>query len=457
MNSWKKYTLAAVLALLALVAVALPWYSSRTLAAELKAFEQGSRQGDLVVNKLTHNPGLFTSSGSVEFQLRDSCATDAAQQPSSFSVDYVVSHLPSTHGVLQFEWSVLPLGSTAADIEKVIGPGKKISGTGALGYGGLMKAEMDLPELNFTNNGVAFQVTPSKGSLSADKTAAHFIWNLQRFVARGNGDALDVKELGLNIDLKDRNLGTGAIVLDVGGVSTASVSIEGLQVRSDTTEEKDRLSSKVSQSVRVLNVMGQSLKDLALEASVTGLHTPSVRTLLEIGKASCGFSNMTAEESQKVRKATETLLTSGMSLGIPTLKGSSEGGQVSANLVLELMPSKDNTIALEKSLRSSGQLSITGTLLNQGQIQMALSTGFATKTAEGLKASYSYQDGLLKVSDKTLDGGMVKTALAQADRQINGFLNPQKAPVSSPIEQEVEEPSPPAAAAAPAPAAAPAQ
>ena len=456
MTSLKNYVLAAVLGLLAVVALAVPWYSSRTLDAELKAYADSARQGDLVVRKLSHQAGLFTSSGNIEFQLRDSCAADSAQDPSSFSVEYVVSHLPSPQGIFQFEWSVLPQGNTAAAIEKVIGPGKKLSGTGALGYGGLLKADMDVPELNFSHEGVAFQITPSKGTLRADKTAAQFVWNLQRFVARGNGDALDVKNLSLNMDLKDHALGTGTIVLDIGGISTASVSMEGLQLRSETTESKDRLDSKVSESVRVLNVMGQSLKDLALEASVTGLHAPSVRTLLEIGKATCGFGNMTADESQKVRKAVETMLTSGMSVGIPTLKGSGEGGQVSANMVLELLPSSDGTIALEKHLRSSGALSITGTLLNQGQTEMALATGFASKVPDGLKASYSYQDGLLTISNKTLDGGAVKTALAQADRMIHGFLHPEKKAAASALEELIEEADMPAAAAA-APAAAPAQ
>lgn len=456
MTSFKKYLIAAVLGLLTLVAFAVPWYSSRTLDAELKTFAGGLRQGDLVLNKLTHDAGLFKSSGRMEFQLRDSCETNSAQDPSAFAVEYVVSHLPSAHGWMQFEWSVLPQGNTAAAIEKVIGPGKKLSGTGALGFGGLVKAELDVPELNFSNKGVAFQITPSKGSLSADKTAAQFVWNLQRFVARGHGDALDMQNLSLNMDLKDRTLGTGTIVLDIGGMSTASVSMEGLQVRSQTTESKDRLDSKVSESVRVLNVMGQSLKDLALEASVTGLHAPSVRTLLEIGKATCGFGNMTADESQKVRKAVETMLTSGMSVGIPTLKGSGDGGQISANMVLELLPSSNGTIALEKHLRSSGQLSITGTLLNQGQIEMALATGFASKVPDGLKASYAYQDGLLKVSDKTLDGAAVKAALAQADRQINSFLHPEKSVAASPLEELVQETEMPGAMA-PAPAAAPAQ
>jgi len=60
---------------------------------------------------------------------------------------------------------------------------------------------------------------------------------------------------------------------------------------------------------------------------------------------------MTADESQQVRKAVETLLTSGMSIGIPALKGSGEGGQVSASLMVELLPASDGKIALEKYLR----------------------------------------------------------------------------------------------------------
>jgi hypothetical protein len=135
--------------------------------------------------------------------------------------------------------------------------------------------------------------------------------------------------------------------------------------------------------VKVLKVAGQSLNDLVLEASIGGLHSPSVRALLEIGKASCGFNNMTADESQRVRKAVETLLTSGMSIGIPALKGSGEGGQVSASLMLELMPASDGKITLEKHLRSSGQLTITGTLLNPSQIDMALTSGFAEKVPGG--------------------------------------------------------------------------
>ena len=439
MTSLKQWAVAAVLGLLALAGLALPWYSSRTLDTELKAFAEASRKGDLVVHKLTHEAGLFKSSGTIEFQLRDSCEAAANQDPSSFSVSYSVSHLPSTRGVMQFEWALLPQGNADAALEKVIGQGKKLGGTGALGYSGLVKAEMDVPEMNFNNEGVNFQITASKGSLTADTKAAQFIWNLSSFVARGKGDALDMKGLSLNMDLKDRNLGTGTIALGVDGISTASVSIQGLLVRSETTEDKDRLSSKVTESVKVLKVMGQSLNDLVLEASIGGLHAPSVRSLVEIGKASCGFRNMTADESQKVRKAVETLLTSGMSIGIPALKGSGEGGQVSASLMLELMPASDGKIALEKYLRSSGQLTVTGTLLNPAQIDMALTSGFAEKVPGGVKAAYSYQDGLLKISDKTLDAGMVKNALSQVDKAIEDFLHPKAAPARAPAEEEMVE------------------
>ncbi len=434
MTSLKHFILAGVLGTLGVAGLVVPWYSSRTLDTELNAFANGARTGDLVVHKFVHQSGLFNSSGTMEFRLRDSCEVDTEQDPASFSVQYTVSHLPSIRGVMQFEWSLLPQGLTLATIEEIIGPGTKLSGTGAIGFDGLLDMNLDLPELNFSNNGVTFQVTPSKGSLIANSTAIQFVWSLSRFVARGKGEALDMKGLSLNMDLKDRNLGTGTIFLGVESISTSSLSIEGLQVRSETTEIKDQLSSKVSESIKVFKFMGQSMNDLELEASVTGLHAPSVRSLVEIGQVSCGFKNMTADESQKVRKVMETLLTTGMSIGIPTVKGSGADGRVSANLMVELMPASDGTIALEKNLRSSGQLVITGNLLNPGQVDMALATGYADKIPGGLKAAFSYQDGLLKMSDKTLDAGLVKSALAQADKAIENFLHPRVAPARAEAE-----------------------
>ena len=63
---------------------------------------------------------------------------------------------------------------------------------------------------------------------------------------------------------------------------------------------------------------------------------------------------------------------------------------------------------------------------------------------------------MLTISNKTLDGGAVKTALAQADRVLHGFLHPEKKAAASALEELMEEADMPAAAA-PAPAAAPAQ
>ena len=437
MTSLKRFILAGVLGTLGLAGLVVPWYSSRTLDTEIKAFADGARTGDLVVHKFEHRSGLFKSSGMMEFRLRDSCEVDTEQDPASFSVQYTVSHIPSIRSVMQIDWSLLPQGQTLATIEKIIGPGAKLSGTGALGFNGLLEMNLDLPELNFSDNGVTFQITPSKGSLTTNSTATQFIWSLSRFVARGKGEALDMKGLSLNMDLKDRNLGTGTISLGVESISTSSLSIEGLLVRSETTEIKDKLSSKVSESIKVFKFMDQIMSDLELEASVTGLHAPSVRSLVEIGKVSCGFKNMTTDESQMVRKVVKTLLTTGMSIGIPSVKGSGADGRVSANLMVELMPASDGTIALEKYLRSSGQIVITGTLLNPGQVDMALATGYAEKIPGGLKAAFSYQDGLLKMSDKTLDAGLVKSALAQADKAIENFLNPRVAPAR--VEAEVSD------------------
>ena len=60
MNRTFKLTAIGSVALLALGALALPWYSSYTVHAELKALAGQARQGDVELSKLAHEAGLFS-------------------------------------------------------------------------------------------------------------------------------------------------------------------------------------------------------------------------------------------------------------------------------------------------------------------------------------------------------------------------------------------------------------
>ena len=333
-----------------------------------------------------------------------------------------------------------------------------MSGKGAITYAGLVQTSMALPEINFARGSEKIQVTPSQGSLAIGKTALQFDWTIERAVMRGNGQALEMKQTSLVLDLSNRAVGTGSIAFGVESLSTGQLSLEGLRISSDTRETGDRLNSNITQSIRSAQFMGQSLKDLKIEAAIKGLHTQSVRTLTTLFGESCGIDNMTADEHKQVRAAVKTLLTSGLSFGIPALKGSSQSGGIDGNMEVALLPAKGDNISLATQLKSTGQLTLTGSVVTPEQKQTALTTGFVREVAGGLQASYDYSAGLLKVSGKALDAGIFQTALAKADEAINVFLS-SNSPESSPkpaIKAEEKEEVIIEETAAPAPAVAPA-
>jgi len=121
-------------------------------------------------------------------------------------------------------------------------------------------------------------------------------------------------------------------------MSTTDVTLQGLRVSSETTERGDRLDSRVTESVRSAQFLGQNLKDLVLEAEVKGLHTASVQTLSKVFSESCGLQNATADEKLQMRTALKKLLLAGFSVGIPKLQGSGNEGGLDGNLVLTLAP-----------------------------------------------------------------------------------------------------------------------
>ena len=446
MNRTFKLTAIGSAAVLALGALALPWYSSYTVHAELKALAGQARQGDVELSKLVHEAGLFSSRGSVELSLRSKCAADEDQPPVALNLDYTVNHVPSLTGLNRFEWKATPLGEVGQALGSLLGTG--LSGQGSVTYAGLVQTDMGLPEISFARGGESIQVTPSKGRLAVGKTALQFDWLVERAVVRGRGNALEMKQIKLMLDLQNRSMGTGIANFGVDSVSAGMFSLQGFQVSSETTETGGRLNSKITESLRSAEFMGQSLKDMRLEAVVNGLHTPSVQTLTTLFSESCGFQNMTRDEHQQARVAVKALLTSGLSFGITALKGSSQSGGIDGNFLVELQPFKGDKVSLAQQLKSAGQLTVTGTLVTPAQKDLALSTGFVREVPAGLQASYNYAAGLLKVSDKALDAGMFQEALAKADDMINSFLSGERSAAVKPalkeemvIESEVNPPA----------------
>ncbi|OYT88994.1 MAG: hypothetical protein CFE46_00735 [Burkholderiales bacterium PBB6] len=423
--------------------------------------------GGLRITRLSHERGLIGSKGQLELSFEPGCAAEAgADEPVTMKVDYTMSHLVLPTSLTRFDWQAAPSGTSADEFKALFGSASALTGAGAVTLGGALRTDMALPELSVSRAGEAMQMSPSKGFITVKDKAFAFGWKVDRLVTRGNGEAVEMKDMAIDLDLKNRYLGTGTASLTIGNVAIGIGSLEGVSFKSEASENGDRLDMTITPSIKRLQGNGVDLSDLTMELAAKGMDTRSVETLTTVFQATCGLQSMTAAEGKRMRDAAVTLLTRGFSMGIPKLAGKGADGSIQGSMMVELAPAKGGTPSLAEQLKSSGQLDLTGKLLPQDKRDMAIAMGFAVAQGDGLRASYDYGVGLLKVNGRALDAGSFQAGLKQADMALQTALtqwgsmsNPAvaQAPVAAPAPAEPAMPAAPAEAPPPAPEAAPAQ
>ena len=421
------------------MACAVPWYSSRTLATSLQEMAAEYSQGDVRVRKLMHQAGWLTSHGVLEVEWRKPCAEDSTE-PVWGRVEYHAQHVPDWQGLTRFTWSAAPGEGVAPWFHS-----GKLTGTGHVAYDGVLSTEMQLPGLVLNADGQSVQLTPSKGRMALGQTSLQLDWAFDRLGLQSGGKTLDVKHIDLRMDMKNRARGTGRMSLDIDTLSTADWAVHGMRLLSETTERADRLDSKVTESIRSAQVLGLSLKDLALEAEVKGLHTASVQTLGKVFGESCGLQRVTEPQARQWRAAWKQLLAAGFSLGVPTLQGGGEDGRLDGKLLLTVAPAQAGEVVLARQVSSSGQISIQGNLMPPEQRAFALSTGYVNPLPDGVQAGFEYGGGTLTVSGKTWDGALVQLGLQRLDAWLQAFLSGESQEplvMEPPLVPPTEAPSP---------------
>lgn len=447
-------------------------YAGLQAEKELQAMAQRGAGQSLRLNRLQHERGLLSSKGTAELTWQPGCAAAPGEdQPATMQVTYTLSHLPMPGSLMRAQWQAAPTGDGAATFQAVFGSGASLQGEAAVGPGGTWRSDMQLPAVALQKSGETVQIPPSKGYLKVDGAALGFGWTLEKVTARGKGEAMEMKDVVLAVDLKNRHLGTGTADLRVGTLSAGFGSLEGLGLKSEASEHGDRLDMRVIPTVKQISVAGRTVRDVAMELAIKGLDTKSVERLSSTFEASCGFDSLTAQESVQAREAIMTLLARGFSLGIEHLVAKADDGAVDGQLSIELTPAAVGSgVALARQLKSSGMLKVSGKLVDEPQKQMAVSGGFAVAEGDALTASFSYADGLLKLNHRSTDAGGLQQMLATADERLHAAMQqplriaraPAEAPEAAPAAEVqpvalVTEPAePPAAAQAPAAAPAPA-
>lgn len=446
--------------------VALAWAGAGVVAGHrtedaLKALAQqpASPQAPLRLVKLTHDRGLLQSKGEADVSWSPGCEAEAgADAPLTMRVTYTVSHLPLPQALVRFDWQAHPTGEAEAALKAVFGSAATtLTGQGSVSPTGAIRTDMSLPELSVQKSGEAVQIAASRGFLSVNGPALGFGWKVDRAVVRGGGQAVEMKDVALDMDLRNRALGTGTASVSVGQLSAGFGTMEGLSLKSEALENGDRLDVKVSPTLRRVQASGQVVENLALEFAVQGLDTRSIETMSTVFSASCGLKSATADEQERFRKAFNTLMVRGFSVGIPKLAAKAAEGSIDGRWLLTLAPARGQAPSLAEQLKSSGQIDVRGSALKPEQRDFAVAMGIAVEHEQGLRASYDYSDGLLKVNGRTLDAAQVKTALQGADLQMQVALSGPlgvpavaQAPVPVPAQAPSPEPKEEVLAAAPA-------
>ena len=414
-----KLVIALLFALIAVSALSVPWYSSRALDAQIKAWAAQPGQGVWQLHKVAHRAGLFASSGSAELQFRPRCTSGADQAPLALALAYRVSHVPARNGWGQFTWTLAPSGAhSAAALAGFAG----LSASGVVGYDGAVSSDVVLPALTWGADLQEVRMAASKARLRLDGQAAALHWNVYDMEFKAKDAALNLHGARLTLALDDVQGATGSVVLEVDDARTGTVTLQGLKLRNELREASKRWNYQHSATVRSLQWMGRTLSDVALQAQVTGLHAKSAQTLASLFGQTCGFADANAQQTALARQALKTLLTTGFSVGIPSLKARDADSSVDAHLLLELLPAAQGEVALAQQLQSSGEIVVKGGMLTPEQAQLALQSGYVQEVPGGLKMGYRYAAGTLTVGGQPRDASMVPVVLARFDSLVNAAL-----------------------------------
>ena len=413
---------ALLFVLLAAGALAVPWYSSRALDAQIKAWAAQPGQGVWQLHKVAHQAGLFASSGSAELQFRPRCTTGSEQVPVVLALAYRVSHVPARSGWGQFTWTLSPSDATSASFNAFAG----LAASGVVGYDGAVSSDVLLPALAWGADVQEVKIAASKAQLRLDGKAATLHWNVDDLELKAKDAALNLHGARLSLALDDLERPTGSVVLEVDDARTGTVTLQGLKLHNELHEVSKRLNYQHSATVRSLQWMGRTLSDVALQAKVTGLHAKSAQTLASLFSQTCGFADANAQQTALARQAVKTLLTTGFSVGIPSLNARDADSSVDAHLLLELLPAAQGEVALAQQLQSSGEIVVKGGMLTPEQAQLATQSGYVQEVPGGLKMGYRYAAGALTVGGQPRDASMVPLVLARVDSMVNAALTPSR-------------------------------
>jgi uncharacterized protein YdgA (DUF945 family) len=437
------------IAALVVVAVALLWSGINVYAgkrAESRLHEIVAASGKSTsyrLQNLNHQRGLLVSHGYADLVLLDECGAMSQPEWLKARVTYQLKHSVFPLALMHIEWSMEPLGKERETFEQLFAGQAKLEGRGKVGLTGDVQSDMNLPEIQWISKGTRLTVSPSVGSLTLGKDTLKLDWRTEKIGMRGDGSAVTMDGLGMEIDLASVRRGLGKVAFTIDKFGTPDFTADGMSLVTLMQENADRIDIDVTPGVKSLDAGGKQFKNLMLDFEIHGLHGPSTEYVLDLAQRTCNFQNLTQQEQGKLRDSFQKLLFEGFSVGISRLAGTVDGGELDGKWLTKLAKTQGNEFSLMSVLSSEGELTLTGKDIKPQQKKTLISLGFAIATPDGVRASYDFANGILKVNGRVSDAVLVDTALQNMDQQIRSFLTGQdiRSNGGGPAEEEIEEPS----------------
>ena len=119
-----------------------------TTAAFKKVLAETPRQNAVRFVNLQHQQGLLSSNGQVEVRFNDLGASPGTgTQLVALQLEYRMANLLLPTSLTRFEWRLRPTGDAGVELNRLFGSELQLSGAGSVGYAGLARSSMAMPEL----------------------------------------------------------------------------------------------------------------------------------------------------------------------------------------------------------------------------------------------------------------------------------------------------------------------
>lgn len=436
---------AATVVALGLLWLGISVYAGKRAESRLHEFVTASeKSGSYRLQNLNHQRGLLASHGYADLVLIDECGAGSSAEWFTARVTYQLRHSVFPLALMNIEWSLEPLGAERETFEQLFVGEARLTGRGKVGWTGDLRSDMNLPEMQWASKDARFTVSPSVGSVAVGEDTLKLDWRTGKIGVRGGGSAVAIDGLGMEIDLDSTRRGLGKVAFTIDKFDTPDVTANGMSLVTLARENADRIDIDITPGVKSVSGGGKQFKNLMLDFGIHGLHGASTEYLLNLAQTSCNFQNLTKQEKDKLQGSLRKLLFEGFSVGISKISGTVDGDELSGKWLTTLAKTQGDEFSLMSVLSSQGELTLKGKDLNPQQRKTLISLGFATETPEGVRASYEFSNGILKVNGKVNNAALIDTALQNLDQQIRSFLTGQniRSNGGGPAEEAIEDPAP---------------